>query len=886
MEAGEGSEARVKLRLYYGGAFEKVPESGDWRYVGGQVHNDTCPVSYKYADLARRLNDKFSDTVSFKYQAPGEELDPDSLVAVTDDDDLQELYDEYFGALQRPGTPLKTFRIKVYVFPALIFETMYEGHETEEMEASMGGQDAINFESWCSEDLSFSSNPSCHPSSDTEVLMAQARLQQQQQAMQAQLQAQGAAQQGPLRGVQAQQAAAAGAVAPMQAMDWLPRLEHDALHNINQSVQLRHFSRSELLGVQPPPARGFTAEDFDVDDPYNEPDEAAAAARRLLPRLPEREEQEHNQNQQEQAANGQPTEGDERIRARGEPLYNRPLDRVRDAASGLPSHISAFGDSSKGSGGGAGMRVSNPGSVRLPSHISAFGEGMDEGVLPDGDEAREAERAMMQRMYGGARAADDGAGFNGGNGGKCITQEFGARSNSMLGAPDGNGGFGALDLAFQPPCGDVDMGAPTPKLLLDSVPHVPRDEVHITHKIGEGAFGEVSRAEVFPYGSVAIKWLKRDRFAKYSESFQREAEVLARLNHPNIIRMFGLVTEPAADPACGVSPLQPAGNQPTIAGIMMEYVRGGSLAQRFRAASNGNWRLSLRERCRIALQAALGMSYLHDQSPAVIHFDLKPDNLLVEGEGDDILVKVADFGLSKHKFNNYVTCHDLRGTLPYMAPELVANPTKVCEKCDVWSMGVVMWEMVTLEVPFQELTAQQILMGLMNGSLHLSTPASCEPEWRGLIEACMETNPQARPTFKQLATSLERLARSLAASHQAAQQQAQAQQAAATQQAQAQAAANAVAAAAVAAHSAHVQQQQQQQQHFQLGVSAHQQLQLQQQQQQQAAAKALAMRQQQQQGQLLAAAGGFYPGQFGQLAPPLQMGALPMGPGQLHAAYP
>jgi serine/threonine protein kinase len=63
--------------------------------------------------------------------------------------------------------------------------------------------------------------------------------------------------------------------------------------------------------------------------------------------------------------------------------------------------------------------------------------------------------------------------------------------------------------------------------------------------------------------------------------------------------------------------------------------------------------------------------------PAVIHFDLKPDNLLIEGEGDDVLVKVADFGLSKHKFQTYVTCHDLRGTLPYMAPELVANPTKV-----------------------------------------------------------------------------------------------------------------------------------------------------------------------------------------------------------------
>lgn len=57
----------------------------------------------------------------------------------------------------------------------------------------------------------------------------------------------------------------------------------------------------------------------------------------------------------------------------------------------------------------------------------------------------------------------------------------------------------------------MEEALPTPKLLLDSVPHVPRAQVVITNKIGEGAFGEVSRAEVFPYGTVAIKWLKVGR---------------------------------------------------------------------------------------------------------------------------------------------------------------------------------------------------------------------------------------------------------------------------------------------------------------------------------------------------------------------------------------
>lgn len=66
------------------------------------------------------------------------------------------------------------------------------------------------------------------------------------------------------------------------------------------------------------------------------------------------------------------------------------------------------------------------------------------------------------------------------------------------------------------------------------------------------------------------------------------------------------------------------------------------------------------------------------------------------------------------------------------------------EKCDVWSMGVVMWEMTTLESPFQELEPQSILMALVHGNLHLPIPRTCEPEWRGLIEACLETDPSCR----------------------------------------------------------------------------------------------------------------------------------------------
>eukprot|EP00878_Enallax_costatus_P013407 GHUV01014019.1.p1 GENE.GHUV01014019.1~~GHUV01014019.1.p1 ORF type:complete len:510 (+),score=243.60 GHUV01014019.1:621-2150(+) len=244
--------------------------------------------------------------------------------------------------------------------------------------------------------------------------------------------------------------------------------------------------------------------------------------------------------------------------------------------------------------------------------------------------------------------------------------------------------------------------------------------------------------------------------------------------------------------------------------------------------------LPLRTRCELALAASNGLAYLHELR--IVHFDLKPDNLLLDAPpavvraaaGADLeepvgirigqaaaaaadaayhdyknsssnggaavpagsvagsthspsdhrvrlgrsssgrssaalevievpVVKVADFGLSKHKLNStYVSsCRDLRGTLPYMAPELVADPERVSEKADVWSLGVVMWEMLTREIPFQEYAPQQILMGLMCGNLHLDIPEWCEPEWRGLLEACLEPNPSNRPSMRELARQLE-----------------------------------------------------------------------------------------------------------------------------------
>lgn len=90
-----------------------------------------------------------------------------------------------------------------------------------------------------------------------------------------------------------------------------------------------------------------------------------------------------------------------------------------------------------------------------------------------------------------------------------------------------------------------------------------------------------------------------------------------------------------------------------------------------------------------------------------------------------------------------------------MAPELVADPERVSEKADVWSLGVVMWCLLTRRPPYAGLGPRQILVALATGALQLGLPAWCEPEWRGLVEAALDPRPEGRPTMRELAAQLE-----------------------------------------------------------------------------------------------------------------------------------
>lgn len=274
---------------------------------------------------------------------------------------------------------------------------------------------------------------------------------------------------------------------------------------------------------------------------------------------------------------------------------------------------------------------------------------------------------------------------------------------------------------------------------LKNVPLVPQQHVLSIRNLGEGSYGRVALGFCPGLGEIAVKWNKADDRPTNSLEFQHEAAMLATLNHPNVMGLLGLVTRSASEGE--------------VVGFMTEFAPYGTLSAYIRRTRRV---LPLKERLFLALQVARGMAFIH--SCDAVHFDLKPDNVLVQrGHEQDPLLKVADLGLARWKVDGMVKAPgSLRGTLPYMAPELVCDVPLVSDKVDVWAFGCMLQEMATLEVPYSDMLSEEIVMGLMEGWLQPPIPM-CEPEWQGLLEQCLSFAPQNRPSFEELSCRLAAL---------------------------------------------------------------------------------------------------------------------------------
>ncbi|WCJ37075.1 Protein kinase superfamily protein with octicosapeptide/Phox/Bem1p domain [Euphorbia peplus] len=259
-------------------------------------------------------------------------------------------------------------------------------------------------------------------------------------------------------------------------------------------------------------------------------------------------------------------------------------------------------------------------------------------------------------------------------------------------------------------------------------------------ELGSGTFGTVYHGK-WRGSDVAIKRLKKICFTGRSSEeerltleFWREAEILSKLHHPNVVAFYGVVQD------------GPGGTLATVT----EYMVDGSLRH---VLLKKDRYLDRRKRLLIAMDAAFGMEYLHSKN--IVHFDLKCDNLLVNlKDPQRPICKVGDFGLSKIKRNTLVS-GGVRGTLPWMAPELLnGSSNKVSEKVDVFSFGIVLWEILTGDEPYANMHYGAIIGGIVNNTLRPTIPSYCDAEWKRLMEQCWAPNPAVRPSFTEIAGRL------------------------------------------------------------------------------------------------------------------------------------
>jgi serine/threonine-protein kinase len=298
-------------------------------------------------------------------------------------------------------------------------------------------------------------------------------------------------------------------------------------------------------------------------------------------------------------------------------------------------------------------------------------------------------------------------------------------------------------LLAQPPAGMVDtpVGAVVAKLVSPASSLLTGRRLgvfEVQGLLGVGGMGEVYRARDTRLGrEVAIKILPRafkddpDRLAR----FEREARVLASLNHPHIGAIYGL--EDADD----------------VTALVMELVEGEDLSQKIEGLRAQGSGLPLNEALPIARQIAEALEAAHDQG--IIHRDLKPANIKVRTDGT---VKVLDFGLAKAAdpagsssgltmsptLSLATQAGVLLGTAPYMPPEQAKGKT-VDKRADLWSFGCVLFEMLTGRRPFEGETISDVLARIIEREPDWTAlPAKTPRTIRTLLRRCLEKDPRRR----------------------------------------------------------------------------------------------------------------------------------------------
>ncbi|XP_065865589.1 serine/threonine-protein kinase STY46-like isoform X2 [Euphorbia lathyris] len=251
------------------------------------------------------------------------------------------------------------------------------------------------------------------------------------------------------------------------------------------------------------------------------------------------------------------------------------------------------------------------------------------------------------------------------------------------------------------------------------------------NKVASGSYGDLYKG-AYCSQEVAIKVLKPERInTDLQKEFAQEVFIMRKVRHKNVVQFIGACTKP-----------------PSLC-IVTEFMSGGSVYD-YLHKQKGVFKLP--SLLKVAIDISKGMNYLHQNN--IIHRDLKAANLLMD---ENEVVKVADFGVARVKAQTGVMTAET-GTYRWMAPEVIEHKP-YDHKADVFSFGVVLWELLTGKLPYEYLTPLQAAVGVVQKNLRPTIPKNINPKLGELLEKCWQQDPSQRPDFSEIISTLQQIAK-------------------------------------------------------------------------------------------------------------------------------
>ena len=273
---------------------------------------------------------------------------------------------------------------------------------------------------------------------------------------------------------------------------------------------------------------------------------------------------------------------------------------------------------------------------------------------------------------------------------------------------------------------------------------IKSSEIKIIKKIGEGNSSDIFLG-LYRGTEIAEKRLHLINTEKNILDFKREVTSFIILHHPYLLIFYGVIAEPKH------------------LSIITEYCPGGNLHELL--FKKKHIYLSWKTRKKFLLQIAIGMNYLHKNNPPILHRDLKSLNIFLTNDlkksSDITNIKIADYGLSIiYEKNKNSNLNERVGTCHWMAPEII-NCQKYTTKADVYSYGIIIWEICTREMPYECINDKETILYRVcfkNERPSLKRLGNDTPEkFKELMIKCWDQDPNKRPSFENIIQFIEEI---------------------------------------------------------------------------------------------------------------------------------